>query len=522
MATLAESLEISREAGFFESASASAVELGRLTKEAGDTSAAESLYAEAIRMIELARCELPMVDSYRVGFSRNKSTAYEQLVDLLIDRGAVVEAFDVVQHAKSRALLELTATADIKPTAPLAGRFAELLADEAQALGTLAGMQARPGGHPDAEHQVAELDRVYAEMERHDPDYVSLRRVAPVTPAQLRDWLAAQGRPILLVDYFVTETRVAIFLLREEWTEPELAVAELSPAQLASRYAAFHRQVIKYRNAAGAGWTELSRFLTDPLRSHLRHGDLVYLIPHRALHALPIHALAVDGAPLAAQNAVAYAPAAGLLPLAQNPSKGTGKLDSCASFGIVFEDEAQRVADRFGDEPADTDGLTADKIVQACAGKDVCHFTCHGFFNLADPMSSGLIVGERRDERESYPSILTAREIMHMQLPLELICLSACQTAVSEATEGDEVLGLMRAFLYAGTSSIVASLWPVDAATTRELMCTFYDHLLHQYAESGIIDKAAALQVSQLDMMRKVTSRASFLWAPFVLIGDWR
>jgi CHAT domain-containing protein len=240
------------------------------------------------------------------------------------------------------------------------------------------------------------------------------------------------------------------------------------------------------------------------------------------MHGLPLHALLVGGVPLAALHPVAYVPAAGLLALAQNPSKGTDRLDSCASFGIVFEEEARAVAERFGGELIDAGILTPASIAQLCRGKDVCHFSCHGFFDPADPLSSGLIVADDADRDEPGPSILTARDVMAMRLRSELVCLSACETGVSEATEGDELLGLIRAFLYAGASSIVASLWSVDAATTRDLMWSFYDHLLDQYAHSGSIDKAAALQASQLEIMRRVGSRSSFLWAPFLLIGDWR
>ncbi len=519
VAALTESLDLSRPAGYFESASASAVDLGRLQAEAGDEAAAEASFREAVRMIESARGALPLADPYRVGFVRDKGRAYEQLVDLLIGRDSAAEAFQVVQQAKSRALLEIAGTTALEPSAPRTGRFGELLADEARCLAGVAGSRLRAGGDP--RHDLDRLDALYSEMEAYDPDYVSLRRGLPATPAQLRAWLGAQGRPILLVEYFLTETRLAIFLLREDWEVPELLVEPLTPGELREGYAEFHRQVVEYRNAAGAGWTMLSRFLTEPLRGHLRDEDLVYLVPHRLLHALPLHALPAGDGPLAALNPVVYAPAAGVLPLAQNPSKGTGKLDSCASFGIVFEEEARAVAERFGGEPVGADRLTADSIAELCRGKDVCHFSCHGFFDPVDALSSGLIVADG-GQGEHRRSVLTARDVMAMRLRSEVVCLSACESGVSEATEGDELLGLTRAFLYAGASSILASLWSVDAAATRDLMCSFYDHLLDRYAREGTIDKAAALQASQVEMMDRAGPRSSFVWAPFVLTGDWR
>lgn len=454
---------------------------------------------------------------------RDKGRAYEYLVDALIDRGADAEAFAVVQQAKSRALLEVAGTTELEPSVPRLGRVAELLAEEARCLERLTGLAQPPGtGTDDPQGEVARLDAIYSEMEAHDPDYVSMRRGTPATHASLRDWLRAQGRPILLVEYFLTETRMIIFLLREEWSVVEVIVAPMTPAELWAGYTDFHRQVVEYENAAGAGWTMLSRVLTEPLQPHLREADLVYLVPHRTLHGLPLHALLVGGVPLAARHPVAYAPAAGLLQLAQNPSKGTGTIESCAAFGIVFEEEARAVAERFGAEPVGSEGLTPGAIAEFCRGKDVCHFSCHGFFDPADPLSSGLVVGERSDANGAHLSVLTARDVMAMRLRSELVCLSACETGLSEATEGDELLGLIRAFLYAGASSIVATLWSVDAATTQDLMCSFYDHLCDRYARSGQIDKAGALQASQLEIMERLGSRSTFLWAPFVLIGDWR
>jgi CHAT domain-containing protein len=111
---------------------------------------------------------------------------------------------------------------------------------------------------------------------------------------------------------------------------------------------------------------------------------------------------------------------------------------------------------------------------------------------------------------------------MRMRLRSELICLSACETAMSEVAEGDELLGLIRAFLYAGAPSVVASLWKVDAKSTRDLMLTFYRHLRESYQDSGSIDKPEALRQAQLRVMEREGARSSFHWAPFILVGDWQ
>jgi tetratricopeptide (TPR) repeat protein len=515
VAAFTESLAISRPAGFAMSATKSDVELGRLSEEAGDVEEAESRYAEAVELIESVRPNVPRSDAYLVGFAREKGRAYTRLVDLLVARGADDEAFSMVQRAKSRALLDLVGTTPLAPTASREGYFAELLDQEAACLGRL-----RAG---EADADVA-LDALYDEMGSYDPDYVALRRGLPATVAGMRNWLAAQQRPVLLVEYFLSKSHLTLFALRAEWPSVQTHVETCTPDLVWDGYTEFRRQVVQYRNAGGQGWTRLSRLLTNPLQGWLQKGDLVCLVPHGVLHALPIHALPVEADPLIVDHPVAYAPTAGLFPLAQNPGKGTGRLESCAAFGVVFADEAEAVARLFGAVPVEPVGLTPTRVAALCEGKDVCHFSCHGVFNPVDPLSSGLLLNETQATRPSEPAqlaaTLTARDVMGIRFQSELLCLSACDTGLSEVSGGDELIGLMRAFLYAGAPSIVASLWAVDADTTRELMVAFYTALRAQGV--GNADKAKALRAAQLEMLRRAGARASYRWAPFVLIGDWR
>ena len=110
---------------------------------------------------------------------------------------------------------------------------------------------------------------------------------------------------------------------------------------------------------------------------------------------------------------------------------------------------------------------------------------------------------------------MSAREIFNITLNTELVTLSACQTGLNKRSPGDELVGLTRAFLYAGTPSVVVSLWEVEANSTRELMLEFYRNL-----KSGK-DKATALQQAQIKIMEDPDYSNPYFWAPFVLIGDW-
>jgi tetratricopeptide (TPR) repeat protein len=516
---LRRSLDISRAAGYFVSAVPSATVFGMHRLSRGDLSEAETAFKGAVDMIEAARPHVPAGDRSRVTFTHHRADAYAGLVECLLARSAHEEAFNVVQQAKSRALLELVATADLRPTTPAEGRFAQLLAAEAEHLAVIRVGHARADTTGPAQDA---LDMVYDEMAAYDAEYVSMRRGTPATVASVRGWLNRQQRPVLLAEYFIGVTGLTIFLLRAEWDTVQVHTNSITSDHIRRGYADFHRQVVQYRDRGGAGWMALSAQLTEPLLPYLESDDLVVLVPHGMLHALPVHALPIGGVPLVSSHPVAYTPTCGLLPLWQSPAKGTGELNSCAAFGVTYETEAEAVSAIFGDHPIPAAGLSADTIAAQAVQRDIAHFSCHAYFNETDPLGSGLYLQPGEPGNEPDPAdVLTARQIMNMHLHNELVTISGCETGLHAAMDGDELIGLTRAFLHAGTPSIVASLWPVDADATREIMVRFYTHLRDQYARHAIIDKADALRKAQLDIIEMKGIEASYYWAPFILIGDW-
>ena len=99
----------------------------------------------------------------------------------------------------------------------------------------------------------------------------------------------------------------------------------------------------------------------------------------------------------------------------------------------------------------------------------------------------------------------------------DLIVLSACQTGLGKMVRGEGMIGLTRAFMYAGASSVLVSLWSVSDVSTSKLMEKFYENLVVKNQ-----DKAEALRRAQLSMLETERFSHPFYWAPFVLIGDWQ
>ncbi|MEO8433970.1 MAG: CHAT domain-containing tetratricopeptide repeat protein [Pyrinomonadaceae bacterium] len=154
----------------------------------------------------------------------------------------------------------------------------------------------------------------------------------------------------------------------------------------------------------------------------------------------------------------------------------------------------------------------------------VIHVATHGLLNAERPQFTGLVlslVGNKNND-----GFLRTDEVFNMNVGAHLVMLSACETGLGKEKRGEGVIGLTRAFMYAGAPTVGVSLWSVADRSTAELMTDFYRRLLGASAApssgSAKASPAAALRDAQLAMISGKRYSAPFYWAPFVLIGDWR
>jgi CHAT domain-containing protein len=142
------------------------------------------------------------------------------------------------------------------------------------------------------------------------------------------------------------------------------------------------------------------------------------------------------------------------------------------------------------------------------------HFATHGLINEQIPSRSGIVLSLIGDSKED--GILQMREIMHLKLNADLVTLSACSTALGKLVDGEGMIGLTRAFIYAGADSVVVSLWNVNDSATAELMRDFYQNL-----KRGL-PKDDALRQAKLKLLNSSQPawRHPYFWAPFVLEGE--
>jgi len=352
------------------------------------------------------------------------------------------------------------------------------------------------------------LDHIYSKIEQYDPEYVYTRRGKPLSLNKIQQTLSSQGKDVVLIEYYITRDKTFIFVLSSRDKKLHAVPIRASAEKLGLYLENYWREVVYHPEWKDIGntWLGLSDYLIEPISQYLIEGDLIYFVPYSLLHYFPMHALELEGEPLIRRHSVAYSPSASLVKFCQN--KGSGKLRSCASFGVEFEEESREVAELFNTKPYNGYLATKEKVLENCIDKDVIHFSCHGYFDDVNPLSSGVELYDHE--------ILSAREIFDMKLDAELVTLSACQTGLNQRSPGDELIGLTRALIYAGAPSVIVSLWSVDARSTHELMLEFYKLL-----KNGL-DKAAALQEAQKKIMEKEEYSHPYYWAPFMLVGDWK
>jgi CHAT domain-containing protein len=149
-------------------------------------------------------------------------------------------------------------------------------------------------------------------------------------------------------------------------------------------------------------------------------------------------------------------------------------------------------------------------------GYRVVHIATHGLLNAERPQFTGLVlslVGNKEGD-----GFLRTDEIFNLKLGAPLVMLSACETGLGKEKRGEGVIGLTRAFMYAGAPTVGVSLWSVSDNSTALLMTDFYKRM---FSGTGMAP-GAAMQAAQKSMIEGKKYSTPFYWAPFVLVGDWR
>lgn len=318
---------------------------------------------------------------------------------------------------------------------------------------------------------------------------------------------------MILAEYFVTEDSVVLMVMREDLDAPESYEFPMPISRLRRFVSENFGGTQCSRNVSNLDeeeWQQELGRLVEPIASWSDEGDTIWFVPHDALHNVPLHALRVEGRHLIDRNPVCYTPSASVM--AYCHTKRKDRRATAVVFGDSVNDlshareEARSVAELFSTTPMLGKRATRRAVIDALerGGEDldIAHFACHGYFDRSEPLKSGIVLAAERHGGQSDANIcedvLTAEELLDLEMRVTLLTLSACKTGINERRPGDELIGLVRSLLYAGAPSVVVSLWSVDDLSTRLLMERFYECLRELSSEgTAQMTKAEALREAQ-------------------------
>jgi CHAT domain-containing protein len=147
----------------------------------------------------------------------------------------------------------------------------------------------------------------------------------------------------------------------------------------------------------------------------------------------------------------------------------------------------------------------------------VVHFATHGLIDSKNPQLSGLVFSLVDKKGRPQEGFLELQDIYNLDLPVELVVLSACETGLGKEIDGEGLVGLTRGFMYAGASRVIASLWKVSDVATARLMAYLYQSM----QQKGMAP-AAALRSAQIQMLKQKRWTPPYYWAAFQIHGEWR
>lgn len=506
---------------------------------------ARGALAEAAHELEAGIAELERVsrsvsgDQHRSDYLSNKWQIYIDYSLVEVARGRPVQGFEASERLRARQMLDLLANGRIAKGQPI-GDISRRERDLRQQIDELTRKLERKSG---ASQQIrgAEVERsselgstldsaqraysaLLAEMQETSPDYAAFMRGQIASAPEVRAALAPDQA---LIEYLVSDSSTVAFVV----TRDTIAAVDLRVGHMAlrdeidfARTALTSARESTKRGAWRAPMRRLHAQLIAPVEASgvLKHKQRLVIVPHAELHYLPFAALVHGGAVerLLVQDYVSeYVPSAsvwlrlrarsgrreeGVLALAPQPGSLAATTAEVAAIGRIFGDRSRALMGSDASKRAFRD---------LAPHQGVIHLASHSVLNKHNPLFSYVALAPEGED----DGHLEVNEVFGLSLNRPLVVLSACETAVgsgalSDVPAGDDWVGLVQAFLFAGASNVLGTLWRVEDATTSRLMQRFYSELA-----SGR-SPAEALASAQRAALRASATSHPFYWSGFTLV----
>ncbi|HEV8433876.1 MAG TPA: CHAT domain-containing protein [Thermoanaerobaculia bacterium] len=464
----------------------------------------------------------------------NRRAYYDILIDMLVQQGQYADAFAQTERARARAFLQLVGNhhLDAKRGAdPALVRETEMLRAQIarwELQKTAAKEDEARKIESDIEHARQRYQTLLIRVKVSNPEYASLTTVEPLPLESVRDSLPPGAA---MISYFVSNNSVHAWVV--DRTSMHYVGLPIDHEKLQS-VLCWATQFIPSEQPRGARpvidacptiATPEDAFdaLIAPLSEHLGAASMLVVVPHGVLHYVPFAALRNrhGGHYLVQDYTLVYAPSASALRFLhakESPVQRHALVLGNPATPLPLaqlpgaEAEAASVAKMFG-TTAHTGGDARESLLYHLDGKfDLLHIAAHGLYDGENPLFSriALAPGDDQDGSLTVGEILSSLDLTGVNL----VVLSACRSAAGARSGGDEVVGLTRALLYAGTPNVISTLWNISDMASAGLMNEFYRRL------KGGASAAEALREAQLAILRSPAFSDPKYWAAFTLSGD--
>lgn len=529
-----------------------------LLERAGSPERAMAEYLEAMRILESVRSSIG-VPTLRSRYSPRSQRVYEALLRLLDGQyrasgGAEIppRMFDIAERCRARTFAEILAEGRIDLVAPddptrreerdLRAQIASIRTRLSRFANEIVDRQALEDELFEAERR---HDGLLLELRRSDSRYAGVVRAETVgaraVPALLRD------RADLVAYHLGDEASYGWLVGRGG-----VKVFELPPRHEIENQVLFFRSLVIHRNdpkALREISLRLHALLLEPVRPLLESGRPLVIVPDGTLFLLPFEALLVSrerqagpeppSSPSAGdryliqERSVFYIPSLSVLAELRERavSQGGGERLDLLAVGDPLSPEGSGER-RLPFAGSELDRIAAlfptsrrilmrgaeakESALRACLATPAraVHLATHGILHGTHPERSGLVFTP--EEGGGGDGFLSLAEIFDLRLSADLVVLSGCETASGEILRGEGLLGLSRAFFFAGTNVLVASLWKVEDHATEELMVSFYRNLGRGMTVSDALRRSKLARIEASGGMPPDPST----WAGFVALGD--
>jgi len=511
-------------------------------RDQGRLAEARAAVEDSIRLAETLRAKVAS-RGLRTSFLASVHERYSFYVDLLIQlhrvrpgEGLDALAFQAAERVRARTLRESLQEAAAGIRVGIEPELLERDRELRQRLNELAIERELLPEDGDMERLRSDIDSLSADYDRlqsmirsRSPRYAALTEPEAATLAEVQALLDDETR---LFAYHLGQERSFLWsIVRDGYSVHELPRGEI--IEVLAREAYFS---LKSPGAPASATSRLSRVLLGPL-TDIAEKRLV-VVADGALSYVPFGALddpRTVGRPLIDAVEIVRLTSASLvralreqrsgrrftrwIAIAADPAYGTSSERSLRRLPESRREAAQIAALAPPGGVEVVAGFAASR--EWVEGTDfrgfrVLHFATHGIVDDERPELSGIVLSLVDEKGAPQDGFLRLRDIYNLNLPVDLVVLSACETGLGKEVKGEGLIGLVRGFMYAGAPAVIASSWKVDDSATAELMTELY---------RGIFEgkpPPAALREAQVTVSKMARFRHPYYWAAFELQGDWR